>query len=348
MQKFSLKKSSEDGKKEDPGSLKRPVFGTGAEGEEDDDGKRRVAVHGFDRETGAKVTNPEEPEEDPLVIKPKSNQNWLEVVKKRAYIPLQHQQQSGFEPPEEEKLQYGLNYVEKKGESDKLSSDLQSISEQKDASEDLSDEQKARRALLNGEERTENDLKIPLGRDNDDDERYYEEVPQFTEIEAYSQDYSSRPDAPDMDAYSRVPVEEFGAALLRGMGMKDSPKESNNNEQVIKRPAMLGLGAKHVPSEVNELGSWGKGTSSRASKKEDKAYVPLAKVSKTTGEKIGDEPSSTPSPRERRDDSNRRHRRPDREHNSSPSRRNHESSSRSHHSRSHYHRRRSRSPKLER
>ena len=56
-------------------------------------------------------------------------------------------------------------------------------------------------------------------------------------------DVSARPDNPTLDDYSKVPVEEFGMALLRGMGFR--PEESKTVEpiEVKVRPKGLGLGA---------------------------------------------------------------------------------------------------------
>jgi hypothetical protein len=236
---FSLKKAEKKG-----GPAKRPertAFGSFEEHEEQKE--QPVAVVGFDKEKGAKVADESKKKKpEPIKVTPKSNENWMDTVKRRVYVPARTQGQVNEAEYEEEKLKYGLNPVVKPDSSD----------------------------TKNGE-----------AGDEDDD---YEELPQLTEQEAYQKDLDSRPDAPDMDAYSRVPVEEFGAALLRGMGVKETA--SSESEQISRRPAMLGLGAKHVPHQVNELGSWGKGESKQASKREQKAYVPVAMVNKKTGKKV--------------------------------------------------------------
>ncbi|RPB28850.1 hypothetical protein L211DRAFT_242330 [Terfezia boudieri ATCC MYA-4762] len=74
------------------------------------------------------------------------------------------------------------------------------------------------------------------------------------ESDAYKADIALRPDAPSLDAYDAVPVEEFGAALLRGMGWKEGmelgkgargKKVAPGKVKVVeRRPALLGLGAK--------------------------------------------------------------------------------------------------------
>lgn len=50
------------------------------------------------------------------------------------------------------------------------------------------------------------------------------------------------PEAPHADAYDDMPVEDFGLALLRGMGMKQ--EDNVATVQYIARPSRMGLGAK--------------------------------------------------------------------------------------------------------
>lgn len=269
---FSLKKAEQKGR---PG---RTALGSFEEHEEPEE--QRVAVVGFDKERGAKVADetaqPKKPE--PVVVQPRSNENWMDTVKRRVYVPSgAGRGVAADEEDGKDVLKYGLNPVVKTG-------------------------------AMTGQGGP--------GPSDDDD---YEELPQLTEQEAYQKDLDSRPDAPDMDAYSRVPVEEFGAALLRGMGVTETAASS---EQMQRRPAMLGLGAKHVPHQVNELGSWGKGESRQASRREQKAYVPVAMIDKKTGKKVSepdeerDRETSSNRERDRSRDSHRhrdRHRRRERD-----------------------------------
>ena len=63
--------------------------------------------------------------------------------------------------------------------------------------------------------------------------------------------------------YERVPVSQFGAALLRGMGWKEGTAASRKNKGPVEpylpqsRPALLGIGAKE--KEVLDDGSQKKG-----------------------------------------------------------------------------------------
>ncbi|XP_076362035.1 G-patch domain and KOW motifs-containing protein-like [Tachypleus tridentatus] len=64
-------------------------------------------------------------------------------------------------------------------------------------------------------------------------------------------DVSIRPDESTLEDYERVPVEEYGLAVLRGMGWKKGEPVGGKNKQcvepmkVVLRPKGLGLGANH-------------------------------------------------------------------------------------------------------
>ncbi|KAJ2741350.1 hypothetical protein GGI20_005245, partial [Coemansia sp. BCRC 34301] len=54
----------------------------------------------------------------------------------------------------------------------------------------------------------------------------------------------------DEDTYERVPIEEFGAAMLRGMGWTESPNDDDAIVHNGKRPSLLGLGATPRPKDT--------------------------------------------------------------------------------------------------
>ena len=59
----------------------------------------------------------------------------------------------------------------------------------------------------------------------------------------------------DSSAYIQVPISEFGAAMLRGMGWKDTQKDTNGTKQdkiIIPRHPRLGLGA--IPKRMGNVG----------------------------------------------------------------------------------------------
>lgn len=52
------------------------------------------------------------------------------------------------------------------------------------------------------------------------------------------------------DSYKKVPVSQFGLAMLRGMGFKGSV-ESSNDDDDKPRPLLLGLGAQPSPIQLD-------------------------------------------------------------------------------------------------
>lgn len=96
-----------------------------------------------------------------------------------------------------------------------------------------------------------------------------------TEDDAFKQDVDELPEEATLEAYERIPVSQFGAAMLRGMGWKPGEPASRDKKRGIvepwlppSRPALLGIGAKQ--REVFDDGS-GRSTPSRPERK----YVPL-------------------------------------------------------------------------
>lgn len=117
----------------------------------------------------------------------------------------------------------------------------------------------------------------------------------MTEAEAYKQDVETFPESATLDDYARVPIEQFGAALLRGMGWdpnaaksgSSAPHKNAKGERMegskrkhvepyipAARPALLGIGAKEA--EVLDDGSDPK--KRKGGGRPEKRYVPLVKV----------------------------------------------------------------------
>ncbi|GJN94575.1 hypothetical protein Rhopal_007658-T1 [Rhodotorula paludigena] len=104
---------------------------------------------------------------------------------------------------------------------------------------------------------------------------------------AFKRDLESRPDEASLDDYARVPVGQFGLAMLRGMGWQPGQAASRSGRTgpveahvPSSRPALLGIGAKPMAEELGE-GSGGKGGKGgkppRRDKREDMRFVPLMK-----------------------------------------------------------------------
>ncbi|KAG7090964.1 hypothetical protein E1B28_010032 [Marasmius oreades] len=100
----------------------------------------------------------------------------------------------------------------------------------------------------------------------------------ISEGDAYKQDVQELPDSATLDDYSRVPVDQFGAALLRGMGWKEGTAASRKGKGIAEpyipesRPALLGIGAKEMETFDDGGG--------KRSKRPERRYVPVIKRDK--------------------------------------------------------------------
>lgn len=102
-------------------------------------------------------------------------------------------------------------------------------------------------------------------------------------ISADTKSIDELPDETKQEEYENVPIEEFGAALLRGMGWKDEEDDTQSVGSGKKkvslpheqqgRPEFLGIGAKSVPGD------------SRKPKLRDQTFMPVVKINKKTGKK---------------------------------------------------------------
>lgn len=85
------------------------------------------------------------------------------------------------------------------------------------------------------------------------DEPSYPQTVKRTDEEKLDDDLRVLPEDPSSKAYREVPVEEFGLAMLRGMGWDESKAKRQAQEKAVtppkQRPPMLGLGAK--PGDPN-------------------------------------------------------------------------------------------------
>ncbi|KAI9818139.1 MAG: hypothetical protein M1827_000764 [Pycnora praestabilis] len=135
----------------------------------------------------------------------------------------------------------------------------------------------------------------------------------MNEDDAFKLDVASRPDAATLDDYAAVPVEEFGAALLRGMGWKEGDVVGKRKDQISKprtverRPALLGIGAKEMPGGVgDELGAWGKAV--KGKRKVDKTYNPVLLRNAKTGEMLTEEELKAKVEEQKKEEEDRRDR----------------------------------------
>ena len=114
----------------------------------------------------------------------------------------------------------------------------------------------------------------------------------------FRSDVLTRPDSSTLEDYAAMPVEEFGMAMLRGMGQKrrangeiidlNEEKKGDNPKKVRKQEGFLGIGAKAAPGAEIELGAWGK-ADMRKNNKGEGFFTPLMRENRTTGERITEE-----------------------------------------------------------
>ncbi|ELU42053.1 diatom spindle kinesin 1 [Rhizoctonia solani AG-1 IA] len=135
--------------------------------------------------------------------------------------------------------------------------------------EPMDEDQRALRALLRGEQG--NEVKREIAAISVQDQPGGWAQPK-TEADAFKEDLATRPDEASLDDYDRVPIELFGEAMLRGMGMGRPSKKAIQPYIPEARPALLGIGAK--PRPVDEVDQ-GKG---KKFARPDKRYVPILKV----------------------------------------------------------------------
>ena len=145
----------------------------------------------------------------------------------------------------------------------------------------------------------------------------------ISEADALKQDVNELPDPATLEDYTRVPVTQFGAALLRGMGWKEGTAASRKPGKglvepylPVARPSLLGIGAKE--QEIYDDGN-GKDKQKR---RPDKRYIPVVKQERSgTSTPLRDGRTRSRSPRRSAAPSRRSSRSPDRGDRSSDNRR---------------------------
>lgn len=258
-------------------------------------------VTGFDTTRGGALDLDDAPKETrgPLVIPKQSNRNWREeaerrrggYTKKPIYLPPEAlAKQNGAVQPEDlveldaVEQKFGLQVFERAPE-DAVAAEASPATA---PVVPQTEEELALASLLRGDAPAPSTLvlaPVPAAAGNDWRSARAAIV---NEDAAFKTDVASRPEMASLEDYAAVPVEEFGAALLRGMGWKEGDEvgkrrgAASKPRVVEKRPAFLGIGAK-AKEEVPELGTWGKGDKRRRGRRPDTTYVPVIMVDKKTG-----------------------------------------------------------------
>ncbi|KXT09993.1 hypothetical protein AC579_3971 [Pseudocercospora musae] len=285
--------------------LKRPR--AALQDDEDDGvevGKSEHVSH-FDKTAGGAIdSSKKKTDPAPLVISAQANRDWREKANQRkrqkSGLPEGHGNSAGLDARmrdveakvEASKPKFGLNTYknEQLGDEEDAGSTMADASADagKSAPEDIgegaskkTDDELAMDALLG---KTTRDTTLTIVASDEP----------MTESDAFSHDFRSAPAMASLDDYARVPVEQFGAALLRGMGWKEGEgigsqkgkKLPTDNGKVPERRAnLLGIGAKEDAAIAQEMGAWGKA----AKGKDAKIYNPLILRDKRTGAKYTEE-----------------------------------------------------------
>lgn len=311
-------------------NLTRRPRGFAAQDSEDEDEQPPVheEVTGFDHDAGGAISRHkrEKKEKEHLVIKAGNRNGWRERLARsqRSALPPEVQAQRarnaengngdgvGVEV-EAPSMEAGLKLAEPRADdiADKdPSADTGAKEEEDSAMRDVPGEEEGSKAPLSQDEVALKALiRESKGEDNgtkrsnliiesrnrqaDDDE-----TPAYDETRSFRDDIATRPESATLADYNSVPVEEFGAALLRGMGWKEGQPVGRGrygNSSLAarvpeRRPGYLGLGAKDVGGKAGtaelELGAWGKSSMRKAKKEGEGLYTPVLMKNMKTGEMI--------------------------------------------------------------
>jgi hypothetical protein len=266
------------------------------EDEEHDHNVEHTVSH-FDQSAGGAIDQNNVPtKRAPLIIEAQANRDWREASQrnKRQRSAKFGEREGGIskmaddtQETEQEKPVYGLN-VRKKDEvqSNGHPATAEADDEMKDSAPEANGDAPTRARTADEEA-----MDALLGNKTSKSTLI---LPAMTEEEAFERDYKTAPDMATLDDYARVPVEEFGAALLRGMGWKEGEGIGANRGKKIektklpeRRPALLGIGAKEEAAVAQELGTWGKAAKDR--KGPVQVYNPVLLRDKKTGELFTEE-----------------------------------------------------------
>ncbi|KEQ75680.1 hypothetical protein M436DRAFT_41015 [Aureobasidium namibiae CBS 147.97] len=266
-----------------------------ASDDEDTTHSKRQTITHFDTAVGGAINAkaPKKEEKAPLVISALANRDWREASKRQraqkygitaeqmdatsaAQIAQGSAQGADKVVKETEAVKYGLNVF---APSSAVPEEIVEEEQEEETPQQKTAEQLAIDALTGAAPTST--LTIPSA--------------QVTEEDAFASSFHSAPPAPSLSDYTAVPVEEYGAAMLRGMGWKGpstTPSAPTKNGKKAlppaKRPALLGIGADpNAAQQSEELGAWGKASSRRG--KEPTMFIPVSMKNKRTGETLTEE-----------------------------------------------------------
>ncbi|KAH7159974.1 DExH-box splicing factor binding site-domain-containing protein [Dactylonectria estremocensis] len=263
--KFGAPSSSNSAKKtvrpNPPSTLgKRPrsnAWGRGSDSEPDDDQGRgrheKITGFGQDGAETERKSKDARTEKKEYVIARQANRDWRSDVKaqrkSKNLLPEEARAQQNSTtvetgPTDQDKgLKWGLTIKDKTAKDDQ---------DDHKVSEDVSPKDSPKQDPPPTRTADDEAMDALLGNKADD-----EKIIHPTEEDAFKRDVEQAGEASTLEDYEAMPVEEFGAALLRGMGW-DGKDRGTKVKEVKRRPNRLGLGAKEL-KEDEDLGGWNQG-----------------------------------------------------------------------------------------
>ena len=309
---FSISLSKTKASTQTTNPRKRPHSSLAEDSDSDHDvnDQKQQLVSSFDRSAGGAIgfENGNGSAKAPLVIVAQRNRDWrAESSRKkgRNLLPAEEiARREGrtigvVEDTGAKQQVYGLTIV-KKEDAEALKEDEDSITKASTNQElaidrPMTTDEEAVAALMG--ERKGKELVLPVVKNEIDEGDIFTGRANGSgvyEEDAFKADVASRPDSASLDDYATVPIEEFGAALLRGMGWKEGDVVGKRKDRVVKprvlerRPQLLGLGAKEVPEGLEEIGgAWGK--AAKGKKMASKGFTKLLLKNTKTGELLSEE-----------------------------------------------------------
>lgn len=259
---------------------------------DDDEVEERVSkVSHFDSKAGGAVDESNRKvDKGPLVIARQANRDWKDAANKRRRqkhgLPAEAETngsaiESGTGTMEPPKFVAGLQ-IQNRDANDAMA--------EAEQTQEVAPEPTAEASVAHKTE-DEEAMDALLGRTKKSELL----IPAITEEDVFQNDVTEAPDMATLEDYTRVPVEQFGAAMLRGMGWKDGDgiglnkgKRQEKSKIPERRPALLGIGAKEEAAVAQEMGTWGKAARGKGGK-EPVIYNPILLKDKKTGEMFTEE-----------------------------------------------------------
>ncbi|PFH52079.1 hypothetical protein AMATHDRAFT_74561 [Amanita thiersii Skay4041] len=262
--------------------------------DEEDEKIQEELVTSFDQIAFQRSRNKRNATAGPLVIPALQNKDWRAMARKRRnvsqFVPASAQTATGKDGSVgglgiRDTINSGpvLAGLQVSRKSEKLEvEDLQSVKVEKEGLVDIkmdeveeTEDQRALRAILAGVDGGETAgptisiIPTPV-----------------SETDALRQDLEGLPDVATLEDYGRVPVSEFGAAMLRGMGWTQGAASRKPGKGLVEpyipqaRPALLGIGAKE--REIFDDGS-----KKKFNAKPERRYVPIIKKERDSAQDSG-------------------------------------------------------------